>query len=315
MAGGLFGCRVVKRVAEPSGAWALPKPAARPAKWVVACGALWYLFGFNATLLVLCGTILAITFSVTIWLRERRREPVEPTTATSSLERFRSEIWQYLKDVTRAICGSRAAAVGIFFALLPHGIHALDETIRVKLGYDLKFDEAAMSRLETIAGLVWIAGCIVGGYLSDYFGRRRAFAVYVIGTCLPALWLAWELTKRGWNVPAADVPTDPSVALSSMFWWACIVFSVFSGLLFGARAALFMDITTPAVAATQFTAYMALLNLTTSYVKFLEGVVGRDWGYPALLSIECAAGVLCILLLPFMTTTRVQSQDAGEPGG
>jgi len=269
--------------------------------------------GFNAMLLVLCGTILAITFSITIWLREPRREADEATTATSPLERFGHDVWQYLKDVTRAILGSRAALVGVFFALLPHGVLALDVPIRMNLGYDLNFDDADMSRLETIAGIIWIAGCIVGGFLSDHFGRRRAFAIYVIGSCLPALWLAWELARRGWNVPAAEVPTDPSVALSNTFWWACMVFSVFSGLLFGARAALFMDITTPAVAATQFTAYMALLNLTTSYVNFLEGEVARDWGYPALLSIECVAGVLCIVLLPLMTTTRPRSQDAGEP--
>ena len=51
----------------------------------------------------------------------------------------------------------------------------------------------------------------------------------------------------------------------TVFWLASLSYSVFQGLYYGVRTALFMDVTTKAVAATQFTAYMAMLNLVISY--------------------------------------------------
>jgi PAT family beta-lactamase induction signal transducer AmpG len=268
--------------------------------------------GFEAALLVLCATILTVTLSVTVWIKEPKRGEKELDDSVPALTRFNAEIVQYVRDVFKAIFSRRAAFVGLLFALLPHGVIALDVPIRVSLGKTLGFDETSMGNLEIIAGLVWIGGCIVGGYLSDYCGRRKAFAVFVIGSCLPAIWLAWHLTHNGWDVPENQIPVDPPVMLASIFWWACIIYSIFTGLIFGTRTALFMDITTPAVAATQFTAYMALMNLATSAVNWFEGLTLDEWqwSYPKLILFECVAGSVCLLLLPLMTVAK--SEKNGE---
>jgi len=61
-----------------------------------------------------------------------------------------------------------------------------------------------------------------------------------------------------------------------------------------------MDICTPAVAATQFTAYMSLLNFAIAYSAWWQGKAIETLGYPAVLLIDAGAGCLCVALLPWM---------------
>jgi hypothetical protein len=57
---------------------------------------------------------------------------------------------------------------------------------------------------------------------------------------------------------------------------------------------------TPAVAATQFTAYMAVLNLVITYTSIWHGFMINALGYPATLLIDSAAGLLCLVPLALM---------------
>ena len=71
-----------------------------------------------------------------------------------------------------------------------------------------------------------------------------------------------------------------------------------------------MDITTPAVAATQFTAYMALMNLCISYTATWQGYVVERIGYPATLVIDSVVGLFGLLLLPLMRPPRATGPAA-----
>lgn len=84
------------------------------------------------------------------------------------------------------------------------------------------------------------------------------------------------------------------------FWAATLHYAVPQGLMYGTRTALFMDVTTPRVAATQFAACMALLNLVITYSANWQGWAVERWGYPVTLAVDSAAGLLCIALLPLM---------------
>jgi MFS transporter, PAT family, beta-lactamase induction signal transducer AmpG len=79
---------------------------------------------------------------------------------------------------------------------------------------------------------------------------------------------------------------------------------VFQGLYYGVRSALFMDVTTPAVAATQFTAYMAMANLVISYTSWWQGLSIVRWGYPVTLGLDAAFGLVVLFFLPFMAPKR-----------
>jgi PAT family beta-lactamase induction signal transducer AmpG len=115
------------------------------------------------------------------------------------------------------------------------------------------------------------------------------------------------MQQAGWIMPidvkAPNRPT-PDAALVMTFWLAVIAFNVFQGLYYGVRSALFMDVTTPAVAATQFTAYMALSNLVITYTSWWQGNSLVKWGYPVTLVIDSVVGLAVLFLLPFMAARQ-----------
>jgi hypothetical protein len=119
--------------------------------------------------------------------------------------------------------------------------------------------------------------------------------------------MAWSMARFNWVMPVAlDAPNRPAVPadLVTVFWIACLAYAVFQGLMYGTRSALFMDVTTPAVAATQFTAYMALLNLVIQYSARWQGLGLERWGYPITLTLDAALGLTSLVLLPLVTPRR-----------
>jgi PAT family beta-lactamase induction signal transducer AmpG len=95
-------------------------------------------------------------------------------------------------------------------------------------------------------------------------------------------------------------------------WVATLGYSVAQGLMYGTRSAIFMDVTNPAVAATQFTAYMAMMNLAISYSATWQGIAIEALGYPKTLLIDAVFGLLCLVVLPFI---KPADNPAGDGGG
>jgi hypothetical protein len=115
------------------------------------------------------------------------------------------------------------------------------------------------------------------------------------------------MRQADWIMPVgvkAENRPVPSAALLAAFWAASLSFSVFQALYYGVRTALFMDVTTKAVAATQFTAYMAMSNLVISYTAWWQGWAITRWGYPVTLAVDAAVGMIVIAVLPWMAPKR-----------
>jgi PAT family beta-lactamase induction signal transducer AmpG len=72
-----------------------------------------------------------------------------------------------------------------------------------------------------------------------------------------------------------------------------------------------MDVTNPAVAATQFTAYMAMMNLAISYSATWQGIAIEALGYPNTLLIDAVTGLLCLAVLPFIKPSATPDGDGG----
>ena len=90
------------------------------------------------------------------------------------------------------------------------------------------------------------------------------------------------------------------MTLVQVFWVSVLVYNVFQGLYYGIRSALFMDVTTPRVADTQFTAYMALMNVAIGYSATWQGWAVEHWGYPLTLTADALFGLVCLVCLPLM---------------
>jgi PAT family beta-lactamase induction signal transducer AmpG len=266
---------------------------------------------FRSTYLFAAGAILAITLFVVLPLREKARPALsESARAARNVGR---ELVVFVRDAWRAFTGSRAALVGVVFAVLPAGAYALSLALQSNLGVELGLNDSEVAELQLYATVIFAPACILGGWVSDRFGRRSTLALFIFLTVVPTLWLAWTMWQAGWIMPVdmkmANRPT-PSRLLIVTFWTTTIVYNVFQGLYYGIRSALYMDITTPAVAATQFTAYMALMNLCTTYTATWQGYAVERIGYPQTLVLDSVLGLLGLALLPLMRPANASGPAA-----
>jgi PAT family beta-lactamase induction signal transducer AmpG len=256
---------------------------------------------FSSTYFFVAASIFAITLFVVVPLREKAMTEAEAT--IHAARNILDELKRFVREAWIAFTGSRAAWIGVIAALLPAGAYALSLALQSNLAVELGLDDDGIAQLNVVCTLINAVFCILGGWLSDRFGRRSTLALFVALTIVPTLWLAYVMWKAGWIMPVdIDQPNrpHPSTVLVYTFWAACIVYNVFQGLYYGIRTALYMDITTPAVAATQFTAYMAMLNLCISYTSWWQGFAVERIGYPSTLVVDSVVGLFTLLLLPLM---------------
>jgi len=266
---------------------------------------------FSTTYFFVAASIFAITVFVVLPLREKAM-----TAAEAEIHAARNvvdELKRFVREAWIAFTGSRAALVGVIAALLPAGAYALSLALQSNLAVELGLDDNAIAQLNFVSLLIYAPFCILGGWLSDRFGRRRTLALFVFLTVVPTLWLAWTMWQSGWIMPIdinAPNRPRPSTLLLYTFWVTVIVYNVFQGLYYGIRSALYMDITTPAVAATQFTSYMAMLNLCISYTSWWQGFAVERIGYPSTLILDSVVGLFGLLLLPLMRPAAGKSSPA-----
>lgn len=69
---------------------------------------------------------------------------------------------------------------------------------------------------------------------------------------------------------------------------------------YAVRIAIFMGMTNPAVAATRFTAYMALSNVAISVGNYWQGAVAERMNYQTALYLDAAIVVLALCVIAFL---------------
>lgn len=269
-------------------------------------GVLWLstLVGFNPTFVFVAASIFAVTVFVVLPLRE-------PGHVNSNAHLpIASQVRVYATDAFRAFFGTRAAIAGLIFAILPAGAYSLTLAIGTNLSVELGLTDERIALLSLLSSVISAGGCVLGGWLSDRVGRRSMLALYIVLMSVPVVLMAAAMQRHGWIMPRDPSAVEKAVAPESLvgvFWIASLTYSLFQGLMYGTRTALFMDVCTAKVAATQFTAYMALLNFVIWYSSSWQGWASEHWGYPVTLSIDAAFGLLCLVVLPFMSRKPASS--------
>jgi PAT family beta-lactamase induction signal transducer AmpG len=222
----------------------------------------------------------------------------------SPLRAALAEMREFAVQSFRSFIGTRGAFRGVFFSLMPAGAMSLGLALQTNLAVELGMDNDEVGRLNLVTSLLSAACMVLGGWLSDKLGRRITLALYLIAMSLPVLYLMWILHEAGYVMPRPP-GGQPMPGLIRQLWIANIGYAVFQGLGYGTRSAIMMDVTNPRVAATQFTAYMAMMNLAIAFAASWQGVVIEAWGYPTTLLVDAITGPLCCLLLPAMKETTI----------
>ena len=270
--------------------------------------------GFQPTFFFVAACILAVTLFVALPMREAPSAARAIAAGVSRWSHAAGQMRDFAVESFRSFLGTRGAYLGLAFALLPSGAMCLGLALQSNLAVELGLDDGEVAKLNFYSGIVQATFMVIGGYLSDRFGRRRMLALYIALMSVPVLYLMSVLEQHGWVMPqSATNRTIAPALLITALWVATLTYGVALGLMYGTRSAIFMDVTNPRVAATQFTAYMALLNLNIAYSATWQGIAIEAIGYPKTMLIDAIFGVACLLLLPWIRTVRGNEPDGGAP--
>lgn len=254
---------------------------------------------FQSSFIAVAGAIALVTGFVVLPMKEEVAERLALPGDVSPWRAAVGEMRAFAVQSFQSFVGTSGAFRGVFFALLPAGAMSLGLTLQSNLAVEMGMNDDQVGALNLWSSIVSAASMVAGGWLSDKIGRRITLAWYLAFMSLPVLYLMWILRQHGYVMPRAPGGA-PLPELITQLWYATMAYAVFQGLMYGTRAAIMMDVTNPRVAATQFTAYMSLMNLAIAFAASWQGVAIEAWGYQTTLLVDAITGPLCVLLLPAM---------------
>lgn len=149
-----------------------------------------------------------------------------------------------------------------------------------------------------------VSGAFIGGKLADRYGRLRVAGIAVALTAMGVVALAGvvEALPPG----GGRGPLSPEILTLGVLY-------VFIGGLTASSYALFMDLTDPAIGATQFSAYMGATNLCESWAARAGGHLAGRHGYPASWVSLAAVSLLSLLVLRLIAS-RMTPRAAHQSG-
>lgn len=158
--------------------------------------------------------------------------------------------------------------------------------------------EDAIGSFFLVPAVVLMAtGALAGGRAADRWGRRRATLVF------EALAATVVLALGGVTLA---LPPDPALGPWFLVFFGVLYLAI--GLATAAAYGLFMDLTDPRIAATQFCTYMAGINLCYVWSTPALGALAVRWGYGlgfcAMAGVSYVALLLLIGLVPATTSRR-----------
>jgi PAT family beta-lactamase induction signal transducer AmpG len=161
----------------------------------------------------------------------------------------------------------------------------------------LGFSEQQVASLATLGGIVGALGALLGGVLGDRLGCRRTLAGACLGVAV--LNLGFSACRGLWgHFPVLLAYT----AVEGMM----------VGVVYATTLALFMNLTNPRVAATQFQVYMALLNVKDAWAQKVGGRFAERMSAPAMFGLGAMVEVLPLVLLPWLDARRAQADFARD---
>jgi len=243
----------------------------------------------------------AVILGVVIAVRERpgdamlvpwRRPAAGPTVAPATMSPL--SMARTLAGAMTAPAALRAATAAFLVKLMPAALAVLMTVHLVDaLGW-------SQERFATVTGgvgvLLGFVASVAGGWLAGRLGPRTT--ALAANALLGAAWIAFSFAAAFWS------RNEPVLAwvVADTACQAVMTVSLF---------AVFMRVASPAVAATQFTASMAIMNLATTAGSALAGPIGRLVDVPTAFLLAGLLQPLAGLLVP-AGDGRVD-RDAGPP--
>ena len=252
--------------------------------------------GFNASLIYVSAILVVSLLFVIFFIRDPYVAPLQTARRVSAVSHFFASLGAFIRNLYEGFMQSgRGPRLGLLFALLPCAAMALAYAILGTLQVDYGLEQADIAKISVLNTIAAGIGCVIGGLLGDRFGIKKMMAGFYILTVFPTVYLATQIASVGLTA----IPVEA-------FFAVIILHGLFYGGSFSLNAAIFMGMTSPLVAATQFTAYMAMGNIAISIGNLWQGMVAERIGYSTALYIDAALILVPLAVLPFLKNREVK---------
>ena len=234
--------------------------------------------------------ILVIIMMVPLFMTERPGEKLFPWSEDNDDEtEEEEEDSRSLKEIfsnVKTAFSLRSTQLGIALSLVMSLSFFLIPVLPLLFVRELGWTEATFN--ATKGGLILIVtmlGYIVGGQLGNRFGGKLVMIYSALGTALVTA--TWGLTESMWSSGLFMM----SIWCVHTFTWAMVSINIYS---------LMMRITWGEVGGTQFTGYMAMMNLSAIIGYQLTGPIASRFDYPTLFLIAAALETIVIFAAIFI---------------
>ena len=271
-------------------------------------------FGMRITLMVQAGFLLAIMMlplfareraGDLLWPGRQRQQPLNNPDTTPAPAFSIAPAIAMLKNLLRAF-SLRSTLLSAVFALSTR----LGMGVLTVIGIDFYTKELGWTQEDysiitgTYGILLGLVGSVLGGWLADRFGQKRMAALSTVG--LGLVWILFSLASDYWTMK----PVVGAMLVLQEFLAAILTVSLM---------AMFIQVSWPQVAATQFTAYMAFMNLSMTGGSLLAEPVSNSYGKAGSFLVGGLLQASLVVLLPFIDTQetrrRLETTDNTLPAG
>lgn len=251
--------------------------------------------------LMICAVLVLL-----IQIPERRGEKKFPWSAGVAMAvnaRMQRSLGKTFSELKRALSTRTTFSLALFASLYIVGEGLFDPLVAEMFVQKLGWSVEAYSSMAGISGVTTnVLGAILGGLLSDRFGRRRVCTLAMIATS--GVFFAYALTSAYWELTAYP---------------HYLLYPIFKGLVAMAAVSFFslaMKVSWTKAAATQFTLYMALGNVGyavgAKLNTWLAWVFGAEPSYEQFFLVMAVLPLLPLILLLGMNPDRIVQQRQAE---
>ena len=248
------------------------------------------LWGLNAALIYVSVLMFINLTYVLFFIKDEDASTPEERRVGGAIAHLVGTLGSFFRNIYSGFMKSGSGPkFGLLFSLLPVGAMAMAYALLGTMQVDYGLDETQLSQVAVMVAILAATGCVAGGVLGDKLGVKRVVGSAYFLTTLPTLFLAYQISTVG----LTSIPV--TVFIGTIFLHALIF-----GMAFAVRMAIFMGMTNPLVAATQFTTYMALSNVAISMGNYWQGTVAERFDYSTALYIDAAIVIFALIVLPFL---------------
>ncbi|MCH2065363.1 MAG: MFS transporter [Roseibacillus sp.] len=237
-------------------------------------------------LVVLSGCVFAIML-LPVFIRERSGEKLLPWTSGSSQLMEDEQHARSTGLLFRQIKQAFSRPIALTAALLAVGAHIGNSALNIIASRhfitEVGWDKKAYTLLESGVTFFSLGGAFIGGFVASLLGAKRS--VVLSGSLIALVWIIFSRLESHWS--------EEWLVRTNM----CVLATLL-GLFTVSLFTLFMNISDRRVAASQFTAYMALMNLSMFTGNKLAGPLEAT--LPSVPAAYLVSGIFHLGVMAFV---------------